>query len=107
MAVGPVGDFLERALSSLLISLQSQESTLAQSSVGAKSLMNSWQQTPRKINMDPENDGSQKESLIPGCHFQVNHVKLWEGNCFFSTTGTGLKIFLNQILEVNKFQLLR
>ena len=24
-------------------------------------------------------DGFQKESPIPGCHVEVNHVKLWEG----------------------------
>ena len=27
--------------------------------------------TPRKINMESENDGFQKESPIQGCHFQV------------------------------------
>ena len=25
-------------------------------------------------------DGIQKESPIQGCHFQVNHLKLWEGS---------------------------
>ena len=38
--------------------------------------------TLSKFNMEPENDGFQKESTIPGCHFQVNHVKLWEGICY-------------------------
>ena len=32
-----------------------------------------------KFNMEPKSDGFQKESPTPGCHFQVNHVKLWEG----------------------------
>ena len=34
-----------------------------------------------KFNMDPKNDGFQvRNLLIPiWCHFQVNHVKLWEG----------------------------
>ena len=27
--------------------------------------------TPPKFNMEPKNDGFQKESPIPGCHFQV------------------------------------
>ena len=34
-----------------------------------------------KFNMEPKSDGFQKESLIPGCHFQIIfrfHVKLWE-----------------------------
>ena len=37
--------------------------------------------TPPKFNMEPKSDGFQKESLIPGCHFQIIfrfHVKLWE-----------------------------
>ena len=38
--------------------------------------------TLSKFDMEPENDGFQKESTIPGCHFQVNHVKLWEGICY-------------------------
>ena len=32
--------------------------------------------TPPKFNMEPENDGFQKESAFPGVDFQVNHVKL-------------------------------
>ena len=35
--------------------------------------------TPPKFNMEPKNNGFQKESPIQGCHFQVNHVNLWEG----------------------------
>ena len=34
-----------------------------------------------KFNMEPKSDGFQKESLIPGCHFQIIfriQVKLWE-----------------------------
>ena len=30
-----------------------------------------------KFNMESKNDGFQKESPIRGCHFQVNHGKLW------------------------------
>ena len=32
--------------------------------------------TPPKFNMEPENDGFQKESPFPGVDFQVQNVKL-------------------------------
>ena len=35
-----------------------------------------------KFNMEPQNDGFQKESPIPGYHFGF-HVKLWEGIFLF------------------------
>ena len=35
-----------------------------------------------KFNLEPKNDGLQKESTF-WCHFQVNHVKLWEGTTIF------------------------
>ena len=38
---------------------------------------------PPKSNMEPEHDAFQKVSPLPGCHFQVNHVTLWEGKDFF------------------------
>ena len=41
---------------------------------------------PPKSNMEPEHDGFQKVSPLPGCHFQVNLVALWEGKDFFSWT---------------------
>ena len=37
-----------------------------------------WTTLP-KFDMEPKNNGFQKESPIPGCHFQVNHVKLRGG----------------------------
>ena len=35
--------------------------------------------TPPKFNIEPENDGFQKESPFPRGYFQVNHVKPWRG----------------------------
>ncbi len=40
----------------------------------------SYWNSPCLGDMLVEHDGFQKESTIPGCHFQVNHIKLWEGD---------------------------
>ena len=51
-----------------------------------------------RFNMEPKIDGVQKESPIPGCHFQVNHVKLWEGNPPWKESAWDLKIYFKCIL---------
>ena len=57
--------------------------------------------TPRKFNMEPENDGFQKEFLIfPGAHFQVNHGNNWQvdydyNNIFFKWYQLWTGLYLN------------
>ncbi len=55
--------------------------------------------TLHKFSMEPKNDGFQKESPIPGCHFQVNHVKLWEG-IIFQTGGLDRHPFVDERLQI-------
>ena len=47
--------------------------------------------TPPKFNMEPENDGFQKESPFPVVDFQVNHVKL--PGC---SSGSSLPCFIKE-----------
>ena len=59
-----------------------------------------WKGTLPKFNMEPKKDGFQKDSPIPGCHFQVNHVKIWKGPAFFFRVSQVLGI----LLEVSSFE---
>ena len=43
--------------------------------------------TLHKFNMEPKNDGFQKESPIPGCHFQVNQPLNFGRVSFFKLEG--------------------